>query len=356
MRFAFAFALAVASLSVTGCAGECASTKSPEGQTLLFHAKWVADRCLASKGGPGLLVELSDAACSFGLGAAGEGASGEALSDEATFPLGRLSAFYAAALTLHLVETNRLALDEPIADRLDSFPEPAITVRHALSHRSGLRDYTEIGGFDLSAGRTEAEVLADAVGRGLRFDPGARFANSATDTLALSLLIEAVAVRDYVDVLHRELLDPNGLLATGFFGVDEAPAGLVPGHDRRGRPIASPEGFVSQAVDGMFGTATDVDRIVRILFDDGGLSDELLADVVFPQGEDFGDDGFGLGVVLEDGYIGAGGTGPWGGGGGFVYAPDSEGVAVALTNGVGGDPGSVARVGAEVIDEHFAIR
>jgi CubicO group peptidase (beta-lactamase class C family) len=136
---------------------------------------------------------------------------------ETVFEIASVTKPITATGVLLLVENGRVGLDEPIATYLHGLPETwsAITVRHLLSHRSGLQDYLN----DRLANRERDQTprqLAEAVfPKPLRFAPGADWSYSNTNYLLLELLIEGVTGMRYEQFLTERIFRPLGMTATG---------------------------------------------------------------------------------------------------------------------------------------------
>jgi len=152
---------------------------------------------------------------------------------------------------LQLMEAGQIALDDPIetylpqlGDRQVLCPgatdagdsEPAagsITIRHLLSHSSGL-SYGLLDPGSLlfglytehkvnHPGRTLADMIDALAGLPLAYHPGTSWEYSvATDVLAR--LVEVVTGDSFGDVLQSRILDPLGMTDTGF---------VVPADQRR---------------------------------------------------------------------------------------------------------------------------
>ncbi len=100
-----------------------------------------------------------------------------------------------------LVDEERLRLDDSIAAHLPEVPDAwrAITVRHLLTHSSGLQDYLTIPGLPDQAhalGHREMTLLfASRITR--EFSPGDTWAYSNTGYLLLGDIIERVSGQSY---------------------------------------------------------------------------------------------------------------------------------------------------------------
>ena len=131
---------------------------------------------------------------------------------ETVFQSGSLGKQFTAVAMMTLVEEGKLALDDPIAKYFPEAPAAfrAITVRHLLTHTSGIPDYTE-GTIDLKRDYTEDELARMAFGLELEFAPGSRWNYSNTGYLMLGVLVRRASGRFYGDVLRDRVFTPLGM-------------------------------------------------------------------------------------------------------------------------------------------------
>ena len=115
-----------------------------------------------------------------------------------------------------MVEADELALDDLVADHLPGslqFDTNGATIRHLLSHRSGIPDYydllNESQQTDFQRVWTPADIL-ELLPPG-RTPPGTTFSYAETNYLLLSLVIEHLRGRPLADVLRDGALAIDGL-------------------------------------------------------------------------------------------------------------------------------------------------
>jgi CubicO group peptidase (beta-lactamase class C family) len=126
--------------------------------------------------------------------------------------------FTAVALMLQ-VEDGKLGLDDSVTKYLPDAPPSwrSITIRHLLTHTSGIPDYTErtagdsAAGIDLRRDYTEDELAKAAFRLPLQFEPGSRWSYSNTGYLLLGIVIHKVSGRFYGDVLRDRVFTPLGM-------------------------------------------------------------------------------------------------------------------------------------------------
>ena len=141
------------------------------------------------------------------------------VTEDTVFEIGSMTKQFTAAALLMLVEDGRVALDAPLSKYLPNTP-PAwdgITVRHLLTHSSGIPDYLGVEGLpDLSRrGLTHREIATVFFEKlSLEFTPGATWAYSNTGYLLLGNVIEAVSGQAYFDFLKERIFGPLGMRAT----------------------------------------------------------------------------------------------------------------------------------------------
>jgi CubicO group peptidase (beta-lactamase class C family) len=130
------------------------------------------------------------------------------------FQSGSLGKQFTAAIVMSLVEEGRLGLDDPVTKYLPDAPAAwsKITLRHLLTHTSGIADYDESGkDFDFRKDYTEEEMAKVLYGLPLEFEPGARWNYSNSGYMLLGIVIHRATGRYYGDLLVERILRPAGM-------------------------------------------------------------------------------------------------------------------------------------------------
>ena len=196
------------------------------------------------------------------------------------FRLASVSKQFTAAAVLLLAEDGQLDLDDPVRGWLPALPPAAdqVTLRHLLTHSSGLVDYEDVMPEGLDRQLRDADVLAILAGQDrLYFPPGTgyRYSNSAYALLAL--VVERASGLDYPAFLHARIFEPLGM-ATTLARVDEGPAvparayGYTHGDAGWQRTDQSPTSAVL-GDGGIYSSLDDLARWDAALYDDRLLSD-----------------------------------------------------------------------------------
>jgi CubicO group peptidase (beta-lactamase class C family) len=165
-----------------------------------------------------------------------------------------------ATATMRLAEGGKLDLDAPADEYFRGFKvvsQPApVTVRHLLSHSSGLANPLPIRWVrsaeapEPDRGAFVGRLLAKH--RRLKSVPGERAAYSNLGYLVLGEVISAVAGVGYEEYVRDEILSPLGMERTGFSYPEPAGGGAATGYQPLPKPLtpllraALPRGVVGQ--------------------------------------------------------------------------------------------------------------
>ena len=130
-----------------------------------------------------------------------------------------------AYVALHLVQQGELALDEPLVNYAPSPCEPdqllasRITLRHALTHSTGFRNWRF---------QKDEKLTVD-------FEPGSRFSYSGEGILWVERAIEAVSGHPFARYVQETVFQPLGLERSTFVWRPDFERTAARGHDENGR-------------------------------------------------------------------------------------------------------------------------
>ena len=142
--------------------------------------------------------------------------SNKLLNDSSLFQLASVSKVITGVATLLLFEQGKLKLETKVCDILDSFPYKTVTIKHLLSHRSGLPNYTYFCGEFLSdsicslSNQNMLDIMIQHKPKAW-LSPGVRFNYCNTNFALLSMIIEKVSQKSYSTFLKEELFKPLGM-------------------------------------------------------------------------------------------------------------------------------------------------
>jgi len=144
------------------------------------------------------------------------------------FRLASLSKQFTATAVMLLVADGRLRYDDAVSTLLPDLPALArgVTVRHLLTHTSGLPAYEDFVPDTQTVQVRDADVPA-LIARAPRamFAPGTRYHYSNTGYVLLALVVERASGQRFADFLRRRVFDPLGMAGTVAF---EAGRSTVP--------------------------------------------------------------------------------------------------------------------------------
>lgn len=156
------------------------------------------------------------------------------------FNLGSMNKMFTAVSIAQLVEAGALSYDDPIGKWLGSEwirPEigEKVTIRHLLSHTSGLGSYFHDEFMQSSRALYRDLDAYQPVVREetLAFEPGTDWRYSNTGFLLLGVIVEKASGRSYYDYVREHVYEPAGMTDTDAYEVDAVVPNLAQGYERR---------------------------------------------------------------------------------------------------------------------------
>jgi CubicO group peptidase (beta-lactamase class C family) len=222
-----------------------------------------------------------------GLGAAG---SKHPMTAQTPLIIGSLSKSFTALAVMQLVERGLLNLDETVQHYIpwfclaDSGAAASITLRHLLTHTSGISKYAGrvlLGGH---GGKTIERSVRDLRGLRLSQPVGAGFQYSNTNYLVLGLVVEVVSGQSFADYIQQHIFNPLGMHHSHASFDTALRGGLASGHRWWfGIPLPYRAPYLPDAVPAAFIAASceDMARYALALLGGGTLDG---ASVLSPAG------------------------------------------------------------------------
>jgi uncharacterized protein YbbC (DUF1343 family)/CubicO group peptidase (beta-lactamase class C family) len=241
----------------------------------------------------------------------------EAMTEDTIFDAASLTKVCATTPAIMLlVERGLVDLDAPVKTYIPEFTggdKETVTVRHLMTHTSGLRPGISSrgtwSGIEGALAQTAEEKLQTPAGTALRY--------SDINFFTLGFIVQRVAKMPLEDFVRREIYEPLGMKDTGYHPPASklpriAPTEVVSGEPLRGvvhDPTARKMGGVAGHA-GLFTTAADLARYARMLLNLGTLDGvrifkpetvKLMTSVQTPAAVD---QRRGLGWDIDSGYSG----------------------------------------------------
>ncbi len=133
------------------------------------------------------------------------------VTSETLFQSGSIGKMFTAAGILLLAEEGKVSPDDRVARFFPDGPSSwhRITIRHLLTHTSGIKDYGDE--FDYKKSYTDDEMLAVMQQLPLEFEPGTQWSYSNSGYLILGLLTTKVAGKHWGEFQAERIFRPLGM-------------------------------------------------------------------------------------------------------------------------------------------------
>src|SRR5262245_43616576 len=155
---------------------------------------------------------------------------------ETRFGIASGTKFFTALAIGKLIEAQKLSFSTKVKDCIAfNFPRYSqkITIRHLLTHTSGIPDYydedkiTDFDTFTLStpwyALKGPRDYLAVFPDEAMKFAPGERFSYSNGGYILLGVVIEELTGMKYQDFVERAIFQAIGMNQSGYFALNKLP-------------------------------------------------------------------------------------------------------------------------------------
>lgn len=250
------------------------------------------------------------------------------------FHLGSADKSFTALLIARLIAEGRLSFETTLAEVLPDYPAAdfarACTIRHLLSHASGLGTLFDRPGYDKKKPFARmADLLPAFAAEPPAFAPGTAAAYSNEGFVVLGAVIEQVTGESWYDLLDQHIYRPAGMAASGHYLNDRLPGQVATGFryrddDHLGIDPRQPNhdflDYRGNSCGGGYATAADMTAYLHALHTGQILPRSAVERLVTQQPGGIADYGMGFIVKpLEAGrtLVGHGGGGPHSGIGGM---------------------------------------
>jgi len=211
------------------------------------------------------------------------------LNDELPFELASVSKTFTSAAVLKLVAAGKLQFDDTVANIVPDFPYKKITIRHLLSHRSGLQDYVFMDKRYISykgSYMTNQEV-ADIFSKrklALLFATDTRFHYSNSNYALLAHIVAKISGQRFQTYVRDSIFIPLDMQHSFVFDFTDSLQPLkAQSHDSLGRKLGDTyrDGVVGDK--GIFSTTMDMIKWDNALRNGKVLTLEMLDEAYTPR-------------------------------------------------------------------------
>jgi CubicO group peptidase (beta-lactamase class C family) len=288
-----------------------------------------------------------------------------ATKPETVFQSGSVGKQFTSMAVLMLVESGKLSLDDPISRHFAGSPAKwkPITVRHLLTHTSGIKDWENGKYLDLRRDYTEDELVQIAMRLPLDFPAGTQWSYSNTGYVLLGILVHKVSGQFYGDLLQERVFRPLAMTSTRIISeadiVPNRAAGYVLDKGAlKNQEWVSPS--LNTTADGsLYFTVLDMAKWDAALYGSSLVKPETLKQAFTPVALANGsshDYGFGWDIDEQRGHRLLEHGGSWQGFRSAIarYVDDSLGVFV-LTNLAEAEPEAMAHAIAGIVEPSLRL-
>jgi CubicO group peptidase (beta-lactamase class C family) len=225
------------------------------------------------------------------------------ISEDNVFWVASMSKMFVGASIMMLVDEGKVSLDDPVTKFIPQLSkwmvveekdsshvvlkpvERPVTVRHILSHTSGLTASSEVQQVTGSDSMPLKVRALSSVTGPLQWQPGEKYQYGNQGMNIAARIVEIVSGMKYEDFLQKRFFDPLGMTETTFWPSEEQVARLCkaygPNTQRTGyaqdglgfltKPLSDRVHRYPEAAGGLFSTTHDIFRYGLMLANDGDL-------------------------------------------------------------------------------------
>jgi D-alanyl-D-alanine carboxypeptidase len=233
------------------------------------------------------------------------------------YVVGSITKTFITAAVMQLDDEGVLSIDDPLSNWLPDYPRAAeTTLRHLLSHTSGVHNYFEHSSYNSKVFNTmkthfwTPEEILTTFAAAPYFAPGDGFRYSNTNFVLLGLVIESVTGKSLDDVMAERFFAPLSM-TNSYFQYESPPApssaqGYLLTRSGVFREISDTTGYrpqisaatVAWAAGNIVAGPRDIARWADALYGGAGavVSDESLAEMVDYDYSNYARGTYGLGT------------------------------------------------------------
>ncbi|MCX6226473.1 MAG: serine hydrolase [Bacteroidia bacterium] len=231
----------------------------------------------------------------------------DSLTMESAFQLASISKPITALAVLILKDDGKIGIDDPVKKYIPELPYPGITIRHLLTHRSGLPNYMYFAEQDWPNKEipiNNRDVIDLMVKNQYKpyYPPDKRYNYCNTNFALLAYIVEQVSGMKFEDFVQKRIFDPCHMVNSSIYNKNTSPVNTCP---VVGYPTSRSEAentFLNGVVGdkGVYCSAYDLLMLDKALYTDKPVSQATRMEAFTPQHKDLRpNDNYGLGWRLD---------------------------------------------------------
>ncbi|MCO1335080.1 beta-lactamase family protein [Microbulbifer sp. OS29] len=266
------------------------------------------------------------------------------------YRVGSLSKTLTALAIVQLKNSGEISdYDTPVSEFIPDYPGgEKITIRHLLTHRSGIPEF--FNGVDHHHTFSPLELVNLSKNSPLEFEPGEKYSYSNSNYILLGYLIELLSGQSYTEFLSRNILEPLGMDATTYGSSEILDSGHATGY--KGAQQAEPAKYIDMSIPYSAGALSS--NLADLEVWSESFAKELLVSTADKK-DIFIDDGYGFGwvttsvagkkVITQSGGI-------YGFSALIIIFPEENSLIIGLTN-LEGEQANLKRMAAIIAENEF---
>jgi CubicO group peptidase (beta-lactamase class C family) len=229
------------------------------------------------------------------------------LTMESSFQLASISKPITALAVLILKQDGKIGIDDPVAKYIPELPYPGITVRHLLTHRSGLPNYMYFAEQDWpnrDIPMTNRDVIDLMVKNQYKpyYLPDKRYNYSNTNFALLAYIVEQVSGIKFEDFVQKRIFNPCQMVNSHIYNKNVSPLNTSPVVGYPSSRSEAENTFLNGVVGdkGVYCSAYDLLMLDKALYTDKLVTRATRQEAFTPQHHDLRpNDNYGLGWRLD---------------------------------------------------------
>jgi CubicO group peptidase (beta-lactamase class C family) len=193
--------------------------------------------------------------------------------------IGSITKQFTAAAIFKLAEARKLSIDDHVSKYIPDWPRGnEVTLRHLLTHCSGIHNFTGKAGYyeHVTEPISLENLVASFENDPFDFNPGEKYSYDNSGYVLLGYIIEKVTGQSYASYLQKAFFDPLGMTNTGVYHKGLPTDGEAFGYSyTNGAVMRAPNWDMSKVAGAgaIYSTAHDLYRWNEALFNHRVLSD-----------------------------------------------------------------------------------
>ena len=233
------------------------------------------------------------------------------ITETTLFDLASISKQFTAAAVLQLCAQGKLDLNDTITHYFPNLPYSGVTIRHLLTHTSGLPEYFDfkytVYGSSAFVDNKQLIRVLEQQKYAKKFATGTKFEYVNTNYAILAALVTKVTGVPFEEYVHEHIFKPAGMTHSFYVAQrsKHPECSIASGHYSNGAPL--PLYYLDGSIGdkGMYSNVNDLFLWKKALFDDFKIVPEkwveaaILPENILKNGK-FPEDLYGYGFHLED--------------------------------------------------------